>query len=126
MTDELFKIILTAIGVIVSSIASWVATAIIKWFNSKMKDKKIAKYATDIVNIVTDAAKNIFQTYVESLKKEGKFTQEAQEDAKKKALDIIHSQLTNELKEYIQDNFNDVDSYLENKLEAVLYSLKNQ
>ncbi len=126
MTDELFKIILTAIGVIVSSIASWVATAIIKWFNSKMKDKKIAKYATDILNIVTDAAKNIFQTYVESLKKEGKFTQEAQEAAKKKALDIIHSQLTNELKEYIQDNFNDVDSYLENKLEAVLYSLKNQ
>ena len=126
MTDELFKIILTAIGVIVSSIASWVATAIIKWFNSKMKDKKIAKYATDILNIVTDAAKYIFQTYVESLKKEGKFTQEAQEAAKKKALDIIHSQLTNELKEYIQDNFNDVDSYLENKLEAVLYSLKNQ
>lgn len=126
MTDELFKIILTAIGVIVSSIASWVATAIIKWFNSKMKDKKIAKYASDILNIITDAAKNIFQTYVESLKKEGKFTQEAQEAAKKKALDIIHSQLTNELKEYIQDNFNDVDSYLENKLEAVLYSLKNQ
>lgn len=126
MTDELFKIILTAIGVIVSSITSWVATAIIKWFNSKMKDKKIAKYASDVLNIVTDAAKNIFQTYVESLKKEGKFTQEAQEAAKKKALDIIHSQLTDELKEYIQDNFNDVDSYLKNKLEAVLYSLKNQ
>lgn len=126
MTNELFKIILAAISILVSGLASWGVTILTKFLNSKMKDKQAARFGSNILIIVTDAAQNIFQTYVESLKNEGKFTKKAQEDAKKKAIDIAESQLTNELKEYIQDNFGDIRTYLGNKLESVLYSLKNK
>ena len=48
----------------------------------------------------------------------------AQKEAKDKALEIINSQLTDELKDFIAENYGDIQKWLLNKIESVIYQLK--
>ena len=103
---------------------SWLVVVLTNWLNTKIKDKKVAKWATDITNIVFNSVSCVFQTFVEALKKSGNFDKQAQEEAKQKAYNIIMTQLTPELQKYITDNFGDMKEYLMNLIESTIYSLK--
>ena len=125
MSQEILNIILSALGVVVMGLASWGVAVLTNWLNTKIKDKNLAMFLTKITTIITDAVKAIYQDFVEVLKKQGKFDAEAQKVAKEKALDIIKGQLTEEMKEYITSNFGDIEKWISDKIEAVLYTLKN-
>lgn len=122
--EQFWTIFWSAIGLIVTGLASWLVTVLIAFFNSKIKDKKVAKFMSDITTIVFDAVSCVFQTFVDTLKKAGKFDKEAQEEAKQKAFTIIMTQLTPELQEYITSNFGDIQTYIMNRIESAIYSLK--
>lgn len=122
--NELWKIILSAVGILVTGLMTWLVAVVTNWFNSKIKDKKVAKFMSDITEIVFNGVSCVFQTFVDSLKKANKFDKQAQEEAKQKAFAIIMTQLTPELQEYIQDNFGDVQTYIMNRIESTIYSLK--
>ena len=92
--------------------------------NSKIKDQTLARHLTSVTRIVTDAVTNVFQSFVDTMKKNGSFTPEAHAEAKEKALEIIFQQLTPELTDYIKTNFGDIKEWLSNKIESVIYSLK--
>ena len=92
--------------------------------NVKIKDQTLVNHLSAITQIVTDAVMNVFQSFVETLKTNGNFNEEAQKEAKEKAMTIIESQLTGELRKYIADNYGDVQKWLNNKIESVIYSLK--
>jgi len=122
--DQFYAILWTAVGTAVTGLISWLTIVITNFFNSKIKDKKMAKIATDITVIITNAVQTVFQTFVDVMKKAGTFNAEAQAEAKERALTIINSQLTPELKDYISSNFGDVQEYLKNRIESIIYSLK--
>ena len=107
-TDDIMPILLTALSVLVTGLATWGVSALTKWLNTKIKDTKAARYLTQITQIITDAVMNVFQSFVQTLKDNGNFGEEAQAEAREKALAIIQSQLTDELKAYIQENFGDM------------------
>ena len=125
MPQEVLNIFYGALLTVITGLVGWATERLIVWLNGKIKDRKVAKMSSDIINIVSDAVKQIFQTFVETLKKNGKFDKEAQKEAKDKAMKVIMDQLTPELISYIQDNFGNVQEYLSNKIEAVLFDLKN-
>lgn len=125
MSQEILNIVLSALGVVVMGLASWGVAVLTNWFNTKIKDKNLAMFLTKITTIITDAVKAIYQDFVEALKKEGKFDAEAQKVAKEKALEIIKGQLTEEMREYITSNFGDIEKWISDKIESVLYTLKN-
>lgn len=118
-------ILWTVIGIILTSLASWLSITITNFFNSKIKDKKLAKIAADITNIIMTAVKAVTQTFVDTMKKAGTFDEKAAEEAMNKALVIIRPQLTEEMIKYITDNFGDLEKYLRNRIEAMIYTLKN-
>ena len=124
MPQELLNIVLSAVSIVITGLASWGVSVFINWMNSKIKDQKLADYLTSITQIVTDAVMNVFQSFVETLKANGKFDEKAQAEAKQKAIDIIMTQLTPELKEYITTNFGDMKEWVSNKIESVIYGLK--
>ena len=126
MPQELMNIIWSVVGIVLTGLASWLVARLTMWINSKAKDKKSAELLTKVVNIISDAVKQICQQFVDTLKKEGKFTAEAAEEAKNRALAIIKTQLTAELTEFITSNFGDIETYLKNQIEVVLYNLKNK
>lgn len=122
--EQFYQILWSAVGILVTGLVSWLVVVVTNFFNTKIKDKKAAKWATDIFTIVTNAVQSVFQSFVDTLKKQQKFDKQAQEEAKQKAYTIIMTQLTPELQKYIQDNFGDMKEYIMNMIESAIYTLK--
>lgn len=125
MPAELSNIIWTVVGIIVSAAVTWLVGMATVYINRKIKDKKSANFLTKILSIIGDAVKQIFQEFVEVLKKEGRFDEAKQKEAKERALKIIKSQLTPELIEFLKENFGDVEEWLKNQIEVAIYNFKN-
>lgn len=64
------------------------------------------------------------QTYVESLKAQGKFDKEAQEIAFNKTLEAVLLLMNDEVKEYITEVFGDLNTYLTTQIEAAVNGTK--
>ena len=115
-----------ALGIVLTGLATWISTVLVKWLNDKIKNKELAKLATTILDISTKAVKATYQTYVESLKGTAAWTKEAQEKALNDALLTIKTQLSVEAHCFIQENYGDVSEYLKTLIESILYDLKNK
>lgn len=124
MPQEVLNIILSAVSIAVTGLVSWGVGIFISWMNSKIKDQTLSKHLTAVTQIVTDAVMSVFQSFVKVLKANGTFDENAQKEAKAKALEIIDAQLTEELRQYIANNYGDVQDWLNNKIESVIYTLK--
>lgn len=126
MTQEIFNVIISAMSVVVLGLASWAVTAFTNFLNAKIKDKQLAQCLTKVTLIVTDAVKSTYQEFVEVLKENGTFDLKAQEEAKRRAVEIINVQLTEEMKKFIEENFGDMQQWIGEKIESIIYTLKNQ
>lgn len=124
MSPELMNIIYSAIGIIITGLASFAVAKITQLINSKIADKKAARYLETITQLVFNCVTEVYQTYVETLKKEGKFDKEAQEKALQMCLDKIKSKLAPELLDYIGSNFGDITEYLKSLIESLIYTFK--
>ena len=112
------------IGTIGTGLATWLTTYIVGLLNQKIKDKKLARWSSELFQIIMSAVQTVFQEFVDTMKKAGKFDEEAAKEAKERAYKIITSQLTPELQSYITSNFGDMKEYLMNQIEAMIYNLK--
>ena len=123
--EQFWTIFWSAIGVILMGLATWVSSFVTSWLSTKIKDKKLQELATKLNEIVTRAVMTVTQTYVESMKKKNAFDGEAQKEALDKCLAIIKTQLTQELRDYVEENFGDIQSYLVTLIESTILGLKH-
>lgn len=123
---DIQTILLSALSVVIMALVTWGTERLIALINTKLKNTKYAKYLTDSVDIVSRAVKTTYQTYVEALKDKNMFTGDAQVEALNKAKDIAVSQLSAEMKTFIESNFGDVEKWLTSTIESVIYDLKNK
>lgn len=125
MNLEMFwPIFWSIIGTIGTGLATWLTTFLVGLLNQKIKDKKLARWSSELLQIIMSAVQTVFQEFVDTMKKAGKFDEIAQKEAKERAYNIIITQLTPELKNYITDNFGEMKEYLMNQIEAMIYQLK--
>lgn len=124
MPQEVLNILLSALGVIVTGLASFLVAKLTQWLNSKISDAKAANYLSTIATIVFNGVQTINQTYVDTIKKEGKFDEEAQKEAYNRCLVTVKAQLMPDLIDYITKNFGDMDEYLRSLIESTVRSLK--
>lgn len=125
MPQELVTILWGALGTLVTAFIGWLSTTAIIWLNNKIKDQKLARWSSAVAKILFDAVQTVQQTFVDEMKKAGKFDAEAAKQAKDKAMAIVKGQLTAELRKYITDNFGDMEEWLMNQIEAIIGSLKH-
>lgn len=125
MPQEFWTILWSALGTLVTALVSWLSATAIVWLNKKIKDKDIARWSSAVAEIIFNAVQCVQQTFVDDMKKAGKFDAEAAKQAKNKAMAIIKGQLTEELRKYITDNFGDMEEWLMNQIESVIHQLKN-
>ena len=123
--NQFQAILWSIIGTIGTGLATWLTALLVDFLNQKIKDKKIARWSTDLFQIVMSAGQTVFQEFVDTMKKNGKFDEAAQKEAKERAYNIIINQLTPELQNYIKENFGDMKDYIMNQIEAMVYQLKN-
>ena len=125
MNEILLNILSIVLMTVILPLLSYGVTRLITYLNSKIKDEKAKKLIIQATEIVTNAVKTVFQTYVDSLKKSGDFNKDSQLEALEKAKDIALSQLNEDIKEYITKNYGDINIWLTTQIEATIDSLKN-
>lgn len=100
-------------------------TYLIVLINTKIKELKKKsdndlekKYLDMLNNTITDCVLATNQTYVNELKKQGKFDMDAQKIAFQKTYENVMALLTDEAKKYLSEALGDLQTYVNNKIEA--------
>ena len=125
MNQIFINILAAVVTCIILPLISFLGVKLTEWLNTKIKNEKgqaLIKKATDIV---LNAVRCVFQSYVEALKKSGGFDQKAQIYAFNLAKDIALKQLGDDAKHYIAQNYGDLEEWLKTEIEASINLLKN-
>ena len=125
MNQILLNILAAVVTCIVLPLISFIGIKFTQWLNTKIKNDKGKALMERATQIVLDAVRCVFQTYVEALKKSGGFDQKAQIYAFNLAKDTALKQLGDDAKEYISDNYGDLQEWLKIEIEASINKLKN-
>ena len=125
MNQILLNVLATVVTCIILPLISFLGVKLTQWLNTKIKDEKGQKLFDTAVDIVINAVRSVFQTYVESLKNSGNFNADAQKIAFNLAKSIVLKQLSDDAKQYIATNYGDLEEWIRNQIEASIYKLKN-
>lgn len=121
------EILAVIFEVVVLPLIGILSKYLIQWLNAKAEEVKMKtsnelcqKYVDYINDTIDNCVLATTQTYVESLKAEGKFDKEAQETAFNNTLNAILATLGKEAIKYINEVSGDVVAYLTPKIEATV------
>lgn len=126
MNDVLLNILSVVVTAVILPLISYAGTRLISYLNSKIKDENARIHLTTATDIVVNAVRSVFQTYVDSLKASGNFDKEAQLTALTKAKDIALEQMTDEVKNFITKNYGSVDAWLTTNIESTINLIKKK
>ena len=111
--------------VVIIPLLGILTTVLIKYINSKSKEAASKtdnllqqKYIYMLNDTITSCVLATSQTYVDTLKKEGKFDTEAQKKAFKMTYESVMNILTDDAKSYLYEIYGDLESYITAEIEA--------
>lgn len=86
--------------------------------DAKIENETAKKYINMTLDTIAECVVATNQTYVDSLKAQGKFDMEAQKIAFQKTFDNVMALLTQETKDYLAAAYGDLTNYLTTRIEA--------
>ena len=120
----LFQVVLVpAVPVLLKILYNFVA-AYTAEKSEKIENEKVRGYVNDAVKAVMTAVTSTFQTYVDSLKKQGKFDEEAQKIAFNTARDTALLMLTQDMRDAVTTVYGDFDTWLSKTIEQLVLANK--
>ena len=127
MSETVLLMIREIIEVCLITLLGVLVTYLVKYINTKSKeleastDNELAKkYISLLSTTITNCVIATNQTYVETLKKQGKFDAEAQKEAFNMTLNAVKALLTDEAKQYLSEIYGDLNTYITNQIEATV------
>ena len=124
--EFLKEVIMPALAIIVTGLATWGMTALVNWLNSKTKNERVKTAVNNTLEIITAAVAETSQIFVDDLKKTGSFSETMKAEAFKMTLNRVKSQLTDEAAQLIQTTTSDFDAWISAEIEkAVAENKKN-
>ena len=121
---ELFTIVLIPLlGILTKYLVAWIQMKTEK-VKAQTSNELARKYEDMISNTITQCVIATNQTYVEDLKRQGKFDAEAQKDALNKTLEAVKLMLSSEAQKYILQISGDINAYLMQLIESAVYTQK--
>lgn len=126
MNEIILNIISVVVTAVILALISYAGARLIAWLNAKIKDENAKLQLTVATDIVMNAVRSVFQTYVETLKKNGTFDKESQKVALIKAKDDALAQMSDEIKDYITKNYGDLETWITTQIESTINILKNK
>ncbi len=97
----------------------------IKEQEKKLENDQLIKYIDAATDAISKSVLTVSQTYVDTLKKEGKFDAEAQKTAKQMAIDKAKTLITAESKAAIETLYTDFEAYLNDAIESLVKENKD-
>ena len=123
---ELFEIVIFPLLGVGTAYLCYLIKVKIAEIKEKTKNEKEKKYLDMLDKTICEAVIATNQTYVESLKKAGKFDGAAQAEAFKKTYETVMKLLTEEAKTYLTTLVGDLEADIQNKIEAQVNLAKPQ
>ena len=127
MSETVILMIREIIEVCLIPLLGVLVTYLVKYINTKSKeleantDNELAKkYISLLSSTITNCVIATNQTYVETLKKQGRFDAEAQKEAFNMTLNAVMALLTDEAKQYLSEIYGDLNTYITNQIEATV------
>lgn len=116
------QLILGIVGIVISGLGVYVTYLINKYVN----DAKLKNILTSLNTLVQNSVLEVYQTYVEALKKAGNFNADAQKLALERCLALVKANMPKALETWLKANYSDIESYLKSLIEANIGLLKNK
>lgn len=124
--EQVFELVIYPVLSAAGIYLTYLASVKIKELKQKTNNETLNKYL-DMLNVtINNAVLATTQTFVETLKKQGKFDAEAQKVAFKQTYDAVMKVLTADAVEYLTTCVGDLEIYITNKIEADVQLSKNQ
>lgn len=121
--NEIGTQLIIAIGSILISGAGLLVTYFINKF---IKNDKLKRLMNELTVLVQNSVNEVYQTYVDDLKKGGVFNKECQKEALTKALELMRNNMSADLSKWLNENHTNVTEYLKGLIEAQIGLLKNK
>ena len=96
-----------------------------KLIRDKLKNDTQIKYLNKFEQLVKDAVNQVQQTYVENMKAENMFDEDAQKEALAMVKSNVLSMMNDRMQEIVIDAVGDFDEYMRNMIESEVYNIKN-
>ena len=116
--EQVFELVVYPVLSIAGVYLTYLIRVKIEEAKQKMNDDKADKYLNMLDVTIQNAVLATTQTYVDSLKKQGKFDVDAQKEAFKLTYDAVMKVLTPAAVKYITMAIGDLETYVTNKIEA--------
>lgn len=123
--ERIFELLIFPVLSIGGIYLTYLISVKIQEIKQKTNDETAQKYLGMLDITIQNAVLATTQTYVESLKKQGKFDAEAQKEAFRQTYDAVMSVLTAEAVKYISTFVGDLETYVTNKIETEVKLNKN-
>jgi hypothetical protein len=120
LVNEIFQVcIVPLLGILTTYLVKYI-TIKMEEIQVKTENEKMDKYLTMLTETITSCVIATNQTYVEALKKEGKFDLEAQKVAFEKTKNAVLGVLTAESQRYLTAAVGDLNLYISQQIEAAV------
>ena len=120
MIREIIEVcLIPLLGVLVTYLVKYISTKS-KELEASTDNELAKKYISLLSSTITNCVIATNQTYVETLKKQGKFDAEAQKEAFNMTLNAVMALLTDEAKRYLSEIYGDLNTYITNQIEATV------
>ena len=125
LVNDIFRVcIIPLLGVLTTYLISYIKVKMAE-IQTKTENDIINKYLSMLTNTITECVIATNQTYVEALKKEGKFDLDAQKKAFEMTQDAVMLILTDEAKKYLSAAVGDLNVFISQQIEAAVNVEKN-
>ena len=116
--EQIFELAVYPVISLVGIYLTYLISVKISELKQKTKDETAKKYLDMLNDTISNAVLATTQTYVDSLKKQGKFDIEAQKVAFTQTYDAVMKVLTADAIKYLTESVGDLETYIINKIEA--------
>ena len=118
LLTQIFEVcIIPLLGILTTYIVKYIQVKSAE-ITEKTDNAIVDKYTVMLADTITACVLATNQTYVEALKKQGKFDAEAQKVAFNMTLNAVMEILSDDAKKYLSEAFGDLNSYITSQIEA--------
>ena len=118
LLTQIMEVVIIPLLGILTAYAVKIINAKMEQISSNRKNELEKKYLNMLSSTITECVMATTQTYVDSLKKQGAFTAEAQKQAFDQTYNAVMTILSEEAKEYLNEAVGDLNLYITQKIEA--------
>lgn len=118
LIPKLFEFCIFPLLAILTAYAVQLIKAKMAQLAEKSNNELLNKYTYMLSDTITNCVIAVNQTYVDTLKKQGRFDKDAQKEAFKRVYEQVLIQLEGEAYDYLNEIYNDLDNYIVTLIEA--------